>query len=366
MNFNSLDKKSYILICFSILLVTNNYFTYEQSLTMGARDGLDYFTIADKLKDIPQETLSYHKAWRFIIPLLVGIISKIFDLNTFLTFRIIAILGSLSAIYLFDLILNKLKLESNHIFILNLIFIFNPYFFRYFIANPTMINDLFFTISALIILLSYINNNKKLFFVGLLLGLITRQNAIFYLISAVLLKVIFKKKSFFKIKDIFLAIITTSVIFFINTNFANFYTTYNDSYSFLTRFNLFTFNYSINEFIIYNLFLLINIVPIIGYVFLKSKIFLKEKIKSEFYLIIFFITFFICSIAYVGGPAITGKNLIRLCNLIYPFLILLIVIPFKFNFYENIFYKYLYIPIIFLWSLHPSFSSISIINFLNF
>ena len=276
MNSRSFNQNIYNFLCFILLLLTNSYFTYEESLVFGARDGFDYFTIASELGNIPQETLSYHKAWRFVIPSLVGFISKFFDLNTYLTFRIFAIIGSFSAIYIFNSILKKLKLEKIHIFFLSLIFIFNPYLFRYFIANPTMLNDLIFVNSALLITLSYIKNDKRLFYVGLLLGLLTRQNAIFYLISLALIKIIFKNNSFFKFKDLIYSIILTLLIFFINNNFANLYTEYNDAYSFANRFNLLTFNYSINEFIVYNLFLLIIIIPIFAYVFTERKIFSKK------------------------------------------------------------------------------------------
>ena len=365
MNLRSLNQNIYIFLCFILLLLTNSYFTYEESLVFGARDGFDYFAIAHELGNIPQEKLAYHKAWRFVIPSIVGFIAKFFDLNTYLVFRIFALIGTLSAIYLFNLILKKLKLGISHIFFLNLIFIFNPYLFRYFIANPTMLNDLIFVNSALLIILSYVKNDKNLFYVGLLLGLLTRQNAIFYLISLILVKIIFKNNSFFKFKDIIFSMILTLLIFSINNNFANLYTEYNDAYSFTNRFNLLTFNYSINEFIIYNLFLLIIIIPIFAYVFMERKIFLKKIIKSEFYLLLFFIAFFICSTAYVNGPNMTGKNLIRLCNLVYPLIILLIICPFKLNKNKNIGFKFIYIPIIFLWSFHPTFSKVEIFNFLK-
>ncbi len=366
MNLKSLSQNAFIVLCFLILLITNNYFTYEQSLVFGAIDGFDYFIIADKLGNIPQETLSYHKAWRFIVPSLVSFVSKFFALDTYLTFRIFTIIASLLSIYIFNLILTKLKIENKHIFFLNLLFIFNPYLFRFFIANPTMLNDLVFINSALLIILSHTNNDKKLFYTGLLLGLFTRQNAIFYLISIILIKIIFKNRSFFKLRDIIFSIILTIFIFSINNNFANLYTEYNESYSFANRFNLFTFNYSIYEFIIYNLFLLIIIIPIIGYVFIEREKYLKNLVKSEFYLLVFFLTFFMCSIAYVGGPMITGKNLIRLCNLVYPLIIVLMIYPFKLDTNIKIGYKYLYIPILFLWSLHPTFSNINLFNFLKF
>lgn len=363
MKLKSLNNNIYILISFIILLLTNNYFTYEQSLVFGARDGFDYYTIANEFKNIEEDSLSYHKAWRFILPFLVGFISNFFDLDIYLTFRIFVIIASLIAIFLFNFILTKLKIQKNQIFFLNLFFIFNPYLFRYFIANPTMLNDLVFTNSALFILLSYTNNDKKLFYFGLLIGLITRQNAIFYIVSIILVKIIFKKESFFKLKDVIFSIILTFLIFYINTKFASTYTIYNEAYSFINRLNLFLFNYSINEFLIYNLFFFIITIPIISFIIIEKKIFIKNIIKTEFYLFIFLLTFFICAIAYVGGPVITGKNLIRLCNLVYPLIILIMVYPFKLRTEISIGYKYIYSSIIFIWSLHPKFSSISIFKF---
>ena len=82
MNFKSLYLSMYILFSFIILLITNNYFNFEQSLIFGAMDGYDYYTIANQLGNITDETLSYHKAWRFILPSLIGIIADFFDINT--------------------------------------------------------------------------------------------------------------------------------------------------------------------------------------------------------------------------------------------------------------------------------------------
>ena len=112
MNLKSLSQNASIVLCFLILLITNNYFTYEQSLVFGAFDGFDYFVIADNLGSIPEETLSYHKAWRFIVPSLVHFVSKFFALDTYLTFRIFTIIASLLSIYIFNLILTKLKIEK--------------------------------------------------------------------------------------------------------------------------------------------------------------------------------------------------------------------------------------------------------------
>lgn len=365
MNIKYPDVKISILLSFIFILITNNYFSYSQSVIFGAADGADYFLIADKIGNIPQDTLSYHKAWRFLIPSLIGIIVKIFNFDTYITFRFSVIIISLFCIFVFFRILENLKFDKFNIFFLSLIFICNPYLFRFFIANPTMLNDLVFIFSALLITLSYISNKKIIFYIGLILGLITRQNAIFYLISIIIVKLIYKKKSFFQLKDIFFSSILTFFIFILNNKFSNLYTVYNDSYSLMNRLNIFTFEYSLNEFLIYNLFLLIIIIPIVIYIFLQKKNFLQGIFKKEFFVLIFLITFFICSVAYVGGPLITGRNIIRLCNLTYPLIIILFAYPFvlKENLNNNI--KYLYLAFFCIWSLHPTFSNIEIFSILK-
>ena len=61
------------LICFLFLAVTNTYFNYDESLIFGALDGKDYFLISKNFPNFPNDDeLSFHKAWRFIIPYLIG------------------------------------------------------------------------------------------------------------------------------------------------------------------------------------------------------------------------------------------------------------------------------------------------------
>lgn len=361
------DIRVYILISFIIILLTNTYFSFEESINFGARDGSDYFLIAEEYKNIPHETLEYHKAWRFIIPLFVGFLGDTFNINTYLVFRIFTIIGCLSSIFLFYLILKKLYIDNFHIFFLTSFLIFNPYLFRYFIASPTMLNDLIFINSGLIIALSVINNKKNIFYLGLFLALISRQNSIFFLISIIITKFFFKENFFLKYRDLFFATILTIFLFFINNKFANYNTEYNDAYSLINRFNIFTFNYSLLDFVKYNMFPLLVLLPPIFYIFFEKKNFHLYKVKNEFFFVILLMSLFVTSVAYVGGPMITGKNLIRLINLAYPLIILILLMPIelKKNKYNSL--KYLiYTPLFIIWSLHPTFSSIKILSFLKF
>ena len=47
----SLKLKVFLIISFLFILLTNNYFSYDQSLIFGARDGADYFLIAQNYLD---------------------------------------------------------------------------------------------------------------------------------------------------------------------------------------------------------------------------------------------------------------------------------------------------------------------------
>ncbi len=365
---NSFSSNEFIIFLGLILvLFTNNYFSLEDSILFGARDGADYFIIADNFQNIPENTLQYQKAWRFLIPTIIGIISKITNLETYFLFRFFTILCCLSLTILFILTLKKFDIDNFNILFLTFFIICNPYLFRYFLAAPTMLNDLIFINAGILIILGLKDNKKWIFYLGFIIALITRQNSVFFLVSIVISKLLFKKNSVIKFKDIVFTLLLTLIFFLINNKFANNHSTYNETYSLINRFHLFTLNFTILDFIKFNLFPLIILLPPILYLVLEKKFFKFDKIKDEIFIIIFLIVFFTISVAYVGGPVITGKNLIRLINLNYPLIIIMVFLPYKLKNNTNFLLKYLlYIPIFLFWSFHPTFSKIKIFNFLKF
>ena len=98
-------------------------------------------------------------------------------------------------------ILKSLKFSNFHIYFLSSFVIFNPYLFRYFVALPTMLNDLIFICASLLLVLGYIKNKRIFFYLGILLSVFTRQNSIFFLLSIIFVKLVYKKQSVFKTKD---------------------------------------------------------------------------------------------------------------------------------------------------------------------
>ena len=363
----SIKLKIFLIASFFFVVFTNNYFSYEQSIVFGARDGVDYFLIAQNFPKIPYDALEYHRTWRFIMPTLIGFTGKILNIDIYLLFRIFVLLFCVLTILIFFKILKFLELNNFQILFLSSFIMFNPYLFRYFIACPTMINDLIFINATLVLVLGILKNNKIFFYIGILLSLPTRQNSIFLLISIIIAKFVFKKNSFFKIKDIILLIILFSFFFLLNNIFANFYSNYNNSYSLFLRFGLFQHNYTFSDFLQYHFFPLIILLPLFGYLIIEKKNFDFNKLNSELLTLISLFAFFLVSVAYVGGPITTGKNLIRLINLAYPLIILIgtASINLKKHSLSGMRF-YLFSLLFIMWSFHPTFSKIKILSLINF
>ena len=135
---------------------------------------------------------------------------------------------------------------------------------------------------------------------------------------------------------------------------------------FVTLFGLFTTNYSIKEFLQFIIFPFLSFGPLL-FLFLSKKINSLKNIDNEFLLILILSFLGIVGIAFAGGPIITGKNLIRLSNFIFPSLIIFINLIFieKINVISKKSYLILSLIILFIWSLHPTFSKIKFFGFLK-
>ena len=135
-----LKLKIFLLTSFLFVAISNTYFSYEQSIIYGARDGADYFLIAQNFPNVPNDVLAYHRAWRFIIPSLIGFLGKIFNLDVYLIFRVFVFIFCIIIILIFLEILKSLKFNTFHIYFLSSFIIFNPYLFRFFITYECIIS----------------------------------------------------------------------------------------------------------------------------------------------------------------------------------------------------------------------------------
>ena len=167
---------SYIILFFAFLFITNSNFTIDQTIQeAGAVDGYQYFLISKNVPFVAQD-IQYIKGERFMIPYIIGLISKSTGLDLFFTYKISSVIAFLYLTFLFIKILRNINLNTNTIIISVSLIVFNPYLFRYFLSVPTMIGDLIFMIASLLILEGLLKKEKPKIFYGFVISLISRHN----------------------------------------------------------------------------------------------------------------------------------------------------------------------------------------------
>jgi hypothetical protein len=360
---HSRHQKFYLIYIFWLLLFiffTNYHYSYEQIISINQLDSKSYMSIAIFAPDYSTENISYHHAQRMFIPYVIGLFAYTLDVNPFIIFRFFTYAIILCIIFFHFLIIKKLK--TNFFFsILSIsLLILNPYLIRYFIAVPTMINDAVFVLSLYLFSIGLIFSYKSTL-VGMLLALMSRQNGVFLFIAYIINN--FFKKRFMIIKDS--STILSIVLFFIISLLSN-------NYADKVSINNFNFMHVYGIFIwVYESFDLVKLLkwillPLYSYLplIIISLFFFKfneldKKTKNNFFILLFiFIT--IVSIPFLSGPALAGKNIIRLTSLAYP-IVLIIGLCFM-TIKNKILNKIIFFSIIIIlhiWSFHPRYSIIS-------
>lgn len=367
---NTIDKKLILYVSLSIIFIlfTNNYSSNSIfSEGSAARSGEYYFSIAENSPLFSNE-INHHHAQRFIFPFLIGYLANSFGIDLILIFKFFTYINFL-IIFLLNLYLCKYLLLNfkNQLLIFGLI-IFNPYIFRYFTLYPSMVVDLFFILSIYIFLVFLINNNKLLLYTSIFFALSSRQTGIFLLMGIIfffILLFFFKKKNVFNLKDLVIISTISILIYFsidwylIGSGFTEF-----PSSAYLGLFHYLRFQFDLKELLLFLFIPLLSLIPIILIIYDEKLIKFEFNLFLKLFLPII-ISMLIILQPILGGPTWTGKNIIRLATLSYPFLIYLClnIITYKKKI-EN--YKIFFI-VIFLtvWSLHPTFSKIDIFKFIS-
>jgi hypothetical protein len=352
--------KIIFLVSFAFIILSNNFFNYNESILYGQTDVITYFKIAEAAPNISIEKHPYHKAQRFLFPYITGVISKYLIVETYSLFRVFSFFLIGLILFVFKKIFDKLNIEINfQIFLFSLI-IFNPYIMRYYLATPLMINDLLFLLSGTLLLLSFISSNKWLLFLSIFLATISRLESIFFILALIIGKVIYKKKYTFSLNSIVINLIIFTSIFLLNNYHSNTVGVDNiGAFALEQRFGLFIFNYSLKEFLIFIILPIFNFFPIsLFFLFFNLKVSThKQDSLFIFSIIIVFLTMIS---ALISGPVATGKNIIRLINLSYPFMIYIFYKIFIIKKNLSLYKKTLFLFIVILWSLHPTYSKINI------
>jgi len=357
---NSINK--FFLFSFIFLILSNNFFNYNESILYGQTDGITYFKIAEAAPNISTEKLPYHKAQRFLLPYISGVISKYLIVDTYVIFRVFSFCLIGLILFIFKKIFHKLNVEINfQIFLFSLI-IFNPYIMRYYLANPLMINDLLFLLSGTLLILSFISYNKWLLSLSIFLATVSRLESFFFILSLIIGKVIYKKKYTFSLNSIVTNLIIFSSIFLLNKYHANIVGVDNiGAFAPEQRFGLFVFNYSLKEFLFFIILPFFNFFPILLF-FLFFNLKVLTRAQNSVFIFSIIIVFLTMITPFISGPIATGKNIIRLINLSYPFMIYIFYKIFIIKNNLSLYKKILFLFIVILWSLHPTYSRFNIFS----
>lgn len=346
----------YIIFLTIFVLFTNNFYTFEQTLILKQHDGLSYMNIANYSYNFSEETLHYHHAQRFYLPYLIGLIGNTFNIDNYFVFRVFVYLSLLIILFFHSMIVFESKCNLKSAIIATSLIFLNPYLIRYFIAVPTMVNDMFFLLGLYIFMYGLFKKNFYII-VGTILALISRQTGLFLYIGCVFY--LYKNKMF---KEIFYL----TCLFLIILYLSNFYAqkTSTSGFNFKHLWGLF---FSIFEKdIIYTLkWLLLPLygyIPILIYFFTRKNIFYKILNTNKIILIFIFIS--TIGISFLAGPDMAVRNIIRQTVIVLPVLSIFLLCYSIAKNKKNVFliYEKILLILIFISSFHPVYSKIKIIE----
>ena len=365
----------FLLFTFLIIFFSNSHFTFVETLTYGGADGASYLSISKASPNITLDKMMPIHSERFFFPYFIGLLSKIFNFEIFYLYKIFVLITLILTNFYLYKIFKLIKIDNQMVFLVLSIINFNPYFSRFYIAVPTIINDLFLILGFTVVIYNIIKpkvNNSSLL-IGSAISFASRQTSI-ALVIAYLTVYFFLKKRIINFKyEIYILILF--VLFLIMSFYYSSHTFDNQSYrqelySFETRvLGLFLQKTSLNEKLIFLLFPFLSYGPLIIFfvLFRRFNFNLKELVKSGKVTYLIILTTLVFLQPVLSGPEITGRNIIRLTTLgISPFVVLIFLITKERNFkFKKFKLTILFYIIIFFHSFHPTFSNIDIFEFLK-
>lgn len=350
----------YIIFCFIFIITTTEYLSLEDIIyTAGQTDAISYSEIAKYAPQLPykNEVIIQHVAQRFLIPYLIGNISRIFEIDFFIIFKIFTIFFIFFYSLIITFICKNLKFNLKLSILFFSILFLNPYIVRNHLFQPVQAHDMLFFCFGLIFGYTILKRKFTLNIFIILFSVFLRQTSIAMFIASVFLLIKEKKYKYFIIL-FFLCLISLTLTIKLGN-----YISINKFPIHLTYGILF---YDFSQYIKLIKFFLLTAVAFFP---LLIVFFGKLNLKFKNYTSI---SLFACCVLMIGQPLAAGPdgslgNVVRIANLCFPILVLLIfyVIDFK-KFIQNKILYYTYILGLFFWSMHPTFSNIKIFSILRF
>jgi len=353
-----------IIFFLLVFIITTNNYSGENEISSSATSSEYYLSIARAFPEVAKldnGIQSYIHAERFLISYLIGFISnliniKIFNLFCIFTYSLIIIFLALNF-----KIINLLITKNNNKIIFFSLLILNPYIIRYFLLNPIMLNDLIFITAISLLFLSFLNKKNYLFYLSIIMAVMSRQTSLIIIFALLINFFLPLNKEFIDYKKILFSLLILVTNYFISQYYLNiskldvFYDT--------TIFGLiYYFKNDLDYLVLFKFFLLplLSFGPLLIFMLIKlfnNEITFKFNEKNIFFIILLMV---IIVQPILAGPLVAGKNIIRLSSLGYYLSIFLICINLKNIKLYSKKLVIMFITLLTLWSMHPTFSKILI------
>jgi len=365
----TLDFENVLIFLFIFFLIfTNNYFG-EFNINPSATSSHYYLQIASSFPNIVEfndNSQTYIHAERFLISYLIGCFSNLLNIKVFYIFCLFSYTLTALLLLINVKILNSLLVNCNDKIIFYALIIFNPYIYRYHLSNPVMLNDLIFYLGISVLFLSFIKKKNSLFYMSIIFLIISRQTSLIIIIALLIHLLAPFKKDFIEYKKVTFSLL----IFLVNYLIAQYYLNSADISTFYdsTIFGLIQYiktdvNYLILiKFVLYPLLTYGPILIFILILIFKRNLTYKYDEKNIFFIIVILGIF---AQPLIAGPLIAGKNIIRLSSFAYFISIFLICLNLDNLKAFSKKLKIVFISLIVLWSMHPTFSKINILHHLG-
>ena len=363
---NSQEKIKFILFAIYsifVLLLTTNYLTLN-SLIYDANqtDIISYTTIANAAPSLLKDSdiVIQHVAQRFLVPFIVGISAKFFNIELFLTYKIYTFFLIIFLVIFIYYIINKLNLNFNEAILFYSLFVFNPYTIRYHLFNPVQAHDLIFFLTGFCFSYGIIKEKKKFTYYSSLSSILLRQTGIAMAVGTL---IDFYQSKNSKYKNIFLYLLVFSILLIIISKVGHYISVH--KFHFLYSYGIIYYDFmQIERLIKFLLLPMVSFFPIIFIFFLGER---KNNINKMTLLILLFVCLLMIGQPIAAGPDGSSRNIVRITTLCYPILLCLVFYLYKLEkFFQKKIIFYLFIIFLQIWSLHPTFSIIKLFSILRF
>ncbi len=350
----------FTIISFGFVVVTTDFLSLFDIIHLANQmDAISYTEIAKNSPYFPNnsEIVIKHVGQRFLVPYLVGLMANFLSIDLFFVFKIFTFLIIFIYIFLITVICQKFNFNLRISILFFSILFFNPYIIRYSIFNPVQAHDMIFFCLGLIFSISVIYKNFLNNFFTTIFSIYLRQTSIALFIGSSLF-LIFNKK--FKL---LLYLFFFYFLFLFITIKAGDYISIH-SFPINLAYGIIFYDFSQIEKLLK--FLLLGIIPFFPLgIILFGKI--NKNINISTILILFFVSCMMIGQPILGGPDGSTNNVGRIANLAYP--IITVMTFYIWNFEKMVKNNYLFyflILILFIWSLHPTYSVLKLFSYFRF